>query len=206
MVKCFIEMLSTFKRVFEKMGLMDKWLSFFVVVGGVVVVTSLFRGIMRSSRLEVIHTNTNAGDIEVKNILVDIEGAVVRPGVYEMNVGARVKDVLVKSGGFSEDADRVYIQKTVNLAEPLKDGQKIYFPFLVNTPKVLGYSEANSHQNFVNVNTSSIKELDTLWGIGEARAENIVKNRPYSSLEEMVSKKVITQQILEKNKDVMNVY
>lgn len=199
-------MLSTFKRVFEKMGVMDKWLSFFVVVGGVVVVTSLFRGIMMSSRLEVIHTNANARDFEVKNILVDIEGAVVRPGVYEMNVGARVKDVLVKSGGFSGDADRIYAQKMVNLAELLKDGQKIYFPFLKDTPKVIGYSEANSSNNFVNVNTSSVKELDTLWGIGEARAENIVKNRPYSSLEEMVSKKVITQQILERNKDVMNVY
>ncbi len=206
MVKCFIEMFSTFKRVFEKMGIMDKWLGFFVVVGGLVVVTSLFRGIMRSSELEVIHTNTNVGAVELKNIYVDIEGAVARPGVYEMKVGERIKDVLVKSGGFSETADRTYAQKTVNLAEQLKDGQKIYFPFLADTPKVLGYSEANSRQNLVNVNTSSVKELDTLWGIGEARAENIVKNRPYTSLEDMVSKKVITRQILEKNKDVMSVY
>ncbi len=201
-----VEMFSSYKGVFEKMGLIDKWLGFFVVVGCVVVVVSLFRGILWSRDLKVLQTNVaNTGE-EARKIFVDIEGAVVNPGVYEMSVGARIKDVLVVSGGFTEKADRVYIQKTVNLAEQLKDGQKIYFPFLTDTPEVLGYSEANDSLNIVNVNTASRQELDTLWGIGEARADSIVKNRPYSSLEEMVTKKVITLQILEKNKGVISVY
>ena len=58
----------------------------------------------------------------------------------------------------------------------------------------------------VNINTATDKELDTLWGIGEARIDGIVKNRPYQSVEELVSKKVLTKQILEKNKDKITVY
>lgn len=199
-------MFSTLKGVFEKMGVIDKWLGFFAVMGTAIVAVSLFRGILWNSELEVLHTSTSNIPSESKKIFVDIEGAVVNPGVYEMSAGARVKDILVVSGGFIENADRVYVQKTVNLAEHLKDGQKIYFPFLSDTPKVLGYSEANIGQNLVNVNTATIQELDTLWGIGETRADNIVKNRPYSSLEDMVAKKVITQQILDRNKTVMSVY
>lgn len=199
-------MFSTLKRVFEKMGIVDKWLGFFAVTGIAIVTVSLFRGILWNSELEVLQTSTGNVGGEVKKIFVDVGGAVVSPGVYEMNVGARIKDVLVSAGGFSSTADRIYIQKTVNLAEQLKDGQKIYFPFLADTPEVLGYTEANDRQKLVNVNTATKQELDTLWGIGEARADNIVKSRPYSSLEEMVVKKVITQQILDRNKAVMSVY
>ncbi|OGD82878.1 hypothetical protein A2572_03725 [Candidatus Collierbacteria bacterium RIFOXYD1_FULL_40_9] len=199
-------MFNTLKGVFEKMSVFDKSLGVVVVLGLVIVVTSLFRGIMRSSKVELVETKMEVGNSDRKNIFVDIEGAVVAPGVYELTYGDRLKDVLVLSGGFSELADRIYVQKTINLAELLKDGQKIYIPFLSDTPQGGGYLEAKNDQRVVNVNTASIDILDTLWGIGEARAENIVKNRPYSSLEEMVSKKVITQQILEKNNGVMSVY
>lgn len=199
-------MFSTLKRVFEKMGIIDKWLGFFVVVGSLIVGISLFRGILANSELEVVQPDPLIANRETKKIFVDIEGAVVNPGVYEMNVGARIKDILVVAGGFSENADRSYIQKSVNLAEQLKDAQKVYMPFLSNTPQGTGYVEARSEEKVVNVNTASKQLLDTLWGIGEARADSIVKNRPYSSLEEMVAKKVITTQILEKNKNIMTVY
>lgn len=199
-------MFVTLKKIFGKMGVIDKWLSLFVVLGCLIIVISLFRGIWASSELKVLQINTTDSDIEPKKIFVDIEGAVVNPGVYEMKLGDRIKDILVKSGGFSADADRNYVAKVVNLAEQLKDGQKVYIPFVSGTPEVMGYSEAKSRQKMVNVNTSSVQELDTLWGIGEARAESIVKSRPYSSLEDMVQKRVITTQILEKNKDIMSVY
>lgn len=202
----FIEMFFTLRKIFEKMGVIDKWLGVFVVLGCTVIVISLFRGIRESSELKVLQTNTTNESNVTKSIFVDIEGAVVNPGVYELKYGDRIKDVLVKSGGFASDADRNYVAKTVNLAEQLKDGQKVYIPFSSGTPEVLGYSEAKNVQILVNVNTASMQELDTLWGIGEARAENIVKSRPYSSLEDMVQKRVITTQILEKNKDVMSVY
>ena len=199
-------MFFTIKKIFEKMGVIDKWLGVFVVLGCVVVVISLFRGIWASSELKVLQINTANTGNETKSIFVDIEGAVVNPGVFELKYGDRIKDVLVKSGGFASDADRIYVAKTVNLAEQLKDGQKVYIPFSSGTPEVLGYSEAKNGQKLVNVNTATMQELDTLWGIGEARAENIVKSRPYSGLDGMVQKRVITTQILEKNKDVMSVY
>ena len=58
----------------------------------------------------------------------------------------------------------------------------------------------------VNVNTATMVELDTLWGVGPARAETIVKNRPYGSLEELVSKGGMTKQIFEKNIDMIGLF
>jgi len=142
----------------------------------------------------------------VRKIVVDVEGAVMSPGVYELPVGSRVKDILVTAGGYSEKADREYCEKNLNLAQELKDGQKIYIPFITNTPSSAGYAEAKIESDMVNLNTASLKELDTLWGVGPARAETIVKNRPYGSLDEVVSKGGMTKQIFDKNTGKLVVY
>src|SRR3989344_2035035 len=57
-------------------------------------------------------------------IKVDVEGAVISPGVYELSSGARVQDALIAAGGLASDADR----NSINLAAKMADGQKIYIP------------------------------------------------------------------------------
>ncbi len=198
-------MIKDLKEFYRKIGFWEKWLAIFVILGVLVTLMSLFRGILESKSQKIEYIEAKNSDFEAK-IVVDIGGAVNAPGVYELASGSRVKDVLVMAGGYGEKADRVYCEKMVNLASTLKDGQKIYIPFASDTPKVLGYVEANKGSNLVNINTATDKELDTLWGIGEARIDGIVKNRPYQSVEELVSKKVLTKQILEKNKDKITVY
>ncbi len=195
------------KKAWDKLGVFDKYLAVVVVVGLFVTLFGLVRGVILSSRVSVeyVDAKTETKQAE-RSVIVDIGGAVLKPGVYNLVPGSRIKDVVVMAGGFSEKADRNYVDKSINLAQVLKDGQKLYIPFLSDTPAVLGYSEAESGSNMINVNSASLKELDTLWGIGEARAESIVKNRPYSSLEEMVEKKAITSAILEKNRERMTVY
>ena len=58
----------------------------------------------------------------------------------------------------------------------------------------------------INLNTASLSELDSLWGVGEVRAGEIVKNRPYAKVEELLTKKIVTKSVFEKIKDQIVVY
>lgn len=140
------------------------------------------------------------------NIFIDIEGAIISPGVYELSEGSRLKDAIISAGGLANDADREFCEKNLNMAELIKDGQKIYIPLIENTDAQQGYFEAISSSKMININKATIVELDTLWGIGSARAESIVKNRPYQSLEELITKNVLTKSIFDRNKDLLTVY
>src|SRR3989344_963036 len=59
-------------------------------------------------------------------IVVEISGAVNKPGVYEFSEGGRVNDLLNKAEGVQDDADLLWVEKVINKAAVLKDGQKIY--------------------------------------------------------------------------------
>jgi len=178
-----------------------------VLFGVVVSAISIFRGILMDRQVQVEYlSGGNAANATTTKMVIDVEGAVINPGVYELASGSRIKDVLVMSGGLSAEADRDYCEKTLNMAEEVKDGQKIYIPKKTNNDAPAGYPEANNEAKKVNVNTATAAELDTLWGVGSARADSIVKNRPYQSLDELVSKKVLTQTILDRDKDLLSVY
>lgn len=185
------------------MDYLDKGLVAALVMGVLIAVVSLGRGIgaERGTQIEYLDSQMVAGEI-----YVDIEGAVMAPGVYTLPVGARLKDLLVAAGGYSEKADRDYAEKNLNLAQPLKDGQKVYLPETNNTPSAPGYTEAKYGSKVVNVNTATAAELDTLWGVGPARAAAVIQNRPYSTLDELVTKGGLTKQILEKNQGVVELY
>lgn len=199
---------ETLKKFWKKTDRLDKGLLIFFVIGAILVINSLFRGILggRQVQIEYLESDKTTDLGRSSGILVDIEGAVISPGVYQLPEESRIKDLLVLAGGFSELADRSYCEKNLNLAQVLKDGQKIYVPELSNTPGNPGYSEAKTPTNKVNVNVASVTELDTLWGVGPARAETIVKNRPYATMEELISKGGMTKQIFEKNQDMILLY
>lgn len=143
-----------------------------------------------------------AGKGEEK-IVVDVGGAVERPGIYELQDGARVNDVLIAAGGLSSEADRVWVTRNINLAQKVSDGNKLFIPFKTaqdgQTGVVLS-SQTTSQQQTISINTATPKELEMLWGVGEVRAQAIIEGRPYSSIEELVTKKVIPQSVVEKNK------
>ncbi len=199
-------------KYFKKLTRLDYALICFLSVGLMIAGTSLFRGILgdRRTQVEFLNSSLKSGNGQdnptVGKLMVDIEGAVISPGVYELTGGSRIKDVLVAAGGYSEKADRVYCEKNINLAQGIKDGQKIYIPYVAYAPSVTGYTEATGAIETINLNSATVEELDTLWGVGAAKAETIVKNRPYVNLEEAVSKGGITKQILEKNVGRITVY
>lgn len=105
-----------------------------------------------------------------KAILVHVCGAVKNPGVVSLPEGSRAQDALDAAGGFSENAGRDF----VNLAEPVQDGQKLYFP---TTEEAQGAASQEAGDGRVNINTADIAALCTLPGIGEARARDIIAYR-----------------------------
>lgn len=149
-----------------------------------------------------------------EKLVVDIQGAVKNPGVYELSKGDRVSDALKKAGGLVDEADNLRIAKTINLAAFLTDGMKLYFPFdgeevMGNTSsdestKGVNVSFSSYTQGFISINNATESELDKLPGIGQITAKKIIDNRPYSTIEELITKKVISEKLFEKIKNQLS--
>lgn len=142
-------------------------------------------------------------------IVVDIAGSVEKPGLYKLPSGSRIGDGLVMAGGLGADADREWVSKNLNLAEVVKDGGKIYVPEKGATERETPSQSSGKGVTLsgkININTASLGELDSLTGIGEARAKLILDNRPYSNPADLVSKAKIPQSVYDKIKDSITIY
>ena len=156
---------------------------------------------------------SDSAQVNTQNIVIDVEGAVVKPGVYSLNQGARVQEALVLALGLSEKADRNWVEKNLNLAAKLSDGAKIYIPRLgeIQNPAVnavLGVSSGTDivgSSALINVNTASGAELDTLPGVGPVTAQKIINNRPYTMVDELLSKKSVNSKVFSQIKDKVSV-
>ncbi len=160
---------------------------------------------------------TNAFSDVAKTVIVDIGGAVRNPGVYEMQENARVIDVIEKAGGLTESVDAKYFDKNINKAQKISDGMKIYIPTVEdlmaavspNTNSSQGGTPQDSggvlgvytQSGLININTASRKELIDLPGVGEVTADKIISSRPYNSIDELLTKKVVTKSQFDKIKD-----
>lgn len=139
-------------------------------------------------------------------IKVDIEGAIVSPGVYELSPGSRIQDLLIMAGGLAGGADRDWISQNLNLAAKLVDGGKVYIPKTGEknlSVAVLGYENT---QDKININNASSGDLDKLSGVGPVTAQKIIDGRPYQAIEDLINRKIITQGVFEKIKDKISVY
>jgi len=159
---------------------------------------------------EAASTENTASASSSHHIVVDVSGALEKPGVYELFEGARIQDALIAAGGLAEDADREYISKGINLAAKVSDGGKIYIPrvgerITVNAD-VLGRGVAGGVPAVININTASQSDLETLSGIGPVTAEKIIASRPYGSTDELVKKNVLGSKAFEKIKDKISIY
>ncbi len=162
----------------------------------------------KSTSLTVSKEATVAGSLRVKSVKVDVEGAVVQPGIREIPYNYRIADVLNAAGGMSTKADRIYISKNINLAQVVTDGMKIYIPAQGETiatttinSSVAKSKSTNSAVQAINLNTASSAELESLPGIGPVTAAKIIAARPYQNISELQTKKVVGPSVFAKIKD-----
>lgn len=161
----------------------------------------LFLG-SNSKPSSIVLENANKVEPEAK-IMVDVEGAVTKPGSYELAQNARVQDALVAASGLSALADREWISKNINLASKLKDGAKIYIPQKGENISQSVSSSVETKSEAIDINSASVEELDSLWGIGPATANKIIQARPYSMIDDLIKKKIVSQKIFDKIKDTI---
>jgi competence protein ComEA len=196
-----------------------------ILLAGVILFAKGFFN-RESGKVEVIEA-TSAGTLVQKNIVVEVVGAVENPGVYELETGSRIEEALQKAGGVTPNADYEWMSKFLNRAAKVTDGQKIYIPNAntvtiseqkqqevlsannltpIETQSVSRTIITENVKSGVNINTASTTDLDKLPGIGPVYAQKIVDHRPYSTVDELLTKKVIPAKTFEKIKGEIRVY
>ena len=147
-----------------------------------------------------------------KNIVVDIEGAVIKPGVYRLVLDSRISDALVAASGLSSQADREWVAKNLNLATVLTDGAKIYIPrtgeSVTESRGDKGATGATTIENgsSININMAGESELDSLPGVGPVTAQKIILGRPYSSIDDLLNKKIVGQKVFDQIKGRITIW
>ncbi|MEK7521616.1 MAG: SLBB domain-containing protein [Patescibacteria group bacterium] len=168
-------------------------------------------GVFEPAKVEILDNSQIAGvSANGQKMVVEIGGAVENPGVYEVNLGDRVDQVLVLAGGLSANADREWVSKNLNRAARVQDGQKIYIPrqgevSTVYSPRSAAGGSAVvgsplTVDGLLNLNTASQGQLEGLPGIGAVRAQAIISGRPYSNVEEVYTRKIVPKSVYEKIK------
>ncbi|OGD88203.1 hypothetical protein A3D04_04055 [Candidatus Curtissbacteria bacterium RIFCSPHIGHO2_02_FULL_40_16b] len=138
----------------------------------------------------------------LNKIIVHVDGAVNKPGVYELTIDSRVNDLVAAAGGLTEDANT----QAINLAAKLSDGQKAHIASINDPVSIKNPDTGSGVTGLINVNTASEAQLDTLPGVGPVTAGKIIASRPYSSVEELLSKKAVGRATFDKIKDLVTVY
>ena len=146
-------------------------------------------------------------------ILVHICGAVLAPGVYELEAGSRLYQLIDLAGGFTPDAAKGYL----NLAGSLYDGQKVVVPTVSEAASdpygekepVVENGGSAEDGGLININTADKAQLMTLPGIGEAKALAIIARRTahgaFQTKEEIMQVPGIKEAAYEKIKSLITV-
>lgn len=152
--------------------------------------------------------NLADGTVQKKQCYVHICGAINKPGVYCVEEGSRLYEVILLAGGMTPDA----ADAAVNQAQEVSDGMQIYIP----TGEEVQNGTANGTQEGVpetdgrvNINTAGPEQLCTLPGIGETRAQAIIayrtKHGAFQSVEELMNVSGIKAGIFERIKELIRV-
>lgn len=150
---------------------------------------------------------------EEASYFVHVCGQVNSPGVYELEPGSRIYQAIEKAGGFRSEAATWYL----NLAQEIQDGMKIQVPTEEEAKRweesgaPLSQREEGEAQKEakVNLNTAGKEQLMTLTGIGESRAEDIIRYRqehgPFERIEDIMNVSGIKEGAFQKIKDSITV-
>ena len=157
--------------------------------------------------LSATETEEPDGAKEEKTCLVYVCGAVVAPGVYELDDGSRIYEAVELAGGFMEEA----AEDALNLAESVTDGQMIRIPTEEEQEAVgrQGAEADSAADGKLDLNRADVAALMELPGIGQSKAEAIVGYReehgPFSQAEDLMKVEGIKEGVFNKIKDRIKV-
>ena len=156
----------------------------------------------------------SANSMEEGSIKVDIKGEVKNPGVYEIEIGSRVTDLIKLAGGITEEGSL----DTTNLSIKLKDEDCVIIykkgevDKMDTSSSIISKSVALGSQDIstiININSASKEQLSTLIGIGDTKAEAIIKYREenggFKSVEELTKVDGIGEKTLSKFIDKVDI-
>ncbi len=139
-------------------------------------------------------------------VVVDVAGAVRRPGVLRLPAGSRVGDAIAAAGGFGPRVDAAAAAR-LNLAAPLHDGEQVRVPSRddpTSAPQATategvgkaGGTGGAATAGPVDLNRATAAELDALPGIGPATAAKIIASRtgsPFTAANDLLTRKLVSE-------------
>lgn len=140
-------------------------------------------------------------------IIVEIKGAVKKPGVYKIQADSRLHDLFILAGEGTPTADL----RTINLAMQIEDGESFYIPeegeeLVQETQNSTG---TQTKDKKINLNKASKEELMTVTGIGPSTADNIIAFREnggrFNSVDDLLQVNRIGEKTLDKIRDYFTV-
>ncbi len=142
------------------------------------------------------------------DLVVAVSGAVQRPGVYRLHAGARVGDAIGAAGGYGATVDADLVDRQLNLAAVVSDGEKIRVPVRGETGVVEGGGAGTVVSGGapvaggpVDLNRASAEALDTLPGVGPVTVAKIIAAReeqPFAGVDDLLARKIVGAATLEK--------
>ena len=156
-----------------------------IIAGLVILITALF--VFRGSSQEVVAAPAllEIESISQQTLMVDVAGAVVNPGVYSLPLNARVFEAIKAAGGLKKGADT----SDINQARILRDAEQIYvFPASSSAGGVA--RPAMRKNGPFMINRATVKDFESLDGIGPVLANRIVSyrkiNGPFAAVEDLL--------------------
>ena len=156
-------------------------------------------------------SESDQGDKNEGMVTVDVKGAVKKPGVYQLKSSSRVHDALLKAGGMTDEADL----KSINQAQKLVDEAVVYVAKVgenvvdVTTNTSASTATSQAKAGLVNLNTATEADFQTISGIGQKRAQDIIAyreaNGKFKSVDDLKNVTGIGAKTLEKLKEYVTV-
>jgi competence protein ComEA len=142
-------------------------------------------------------------------LTVDVDGAVIRPGLVTLPRGSRIGDAIAAAGGFAPTAD-ARAAAAINLAAAVSDGDQVSVPDRASSAAMLAATHAGAaadgQPKAIDLDHATAAELDTLPGVGPVTANKILVARdeaPFQRVDDLLSRKLVGPATFEKLKHLV---